>query len=548
MKRALCLVCCLALLLGVLPSRARANSVSDVMRVVNCSEWVSLREYPDTNAKRVAKVYLGELVNQCAWYNEQFVWVNYQGKTGYILLKYLQTTTLSNYDEIMYNQMVVNCEEWVSLREYADAKSKRLAKVPVGAILMACVKVGEDFVRCEYKKQTGYISTSYLKKANYNVSKQDSSVVSKAEKAGYKAYRYPMTVVNTQDWVSLREKASASSSRLAKVPLGATVSQCIQVSGSFVYCQYRGVWGYIKLEYLQNNDPQARPAVTAAPVINTTNTTNTVNATYSPNWLPPAVGATPTPVPIASSTGAPSWLPVASAATPTAAPFIIPGASTVGSFDNLPALPPYTTFLNAGKTVLNYHAANGYTVVVQRSDDARETEDIMATCYDVTGKPLWTAKETCPENGELYGTGAFIAGTQDAPLVVLFVSGQGFTAYGVDGWGSQRWAVKDEAAQRVSGALTAVADADGTIFAIGYYSSAPICISPAGKLLWAAENDNVSVYWPTDIVIGETAIDVYYDTPEEGGDDMCDVITYDKTTGARIMLQRRPRLDTQGEG
>lgn len=549
MKRVLCLLCCLAMVLCALPSAARAGGggVSDVMRVVNCSEWVSLREFPDTKSKRLATVYLGELVNQCSWYNDEFALCDYHGKTGYILLKYLQITAFSNYDEIMYNQMVVNCEEWASLRELPDTTSKRLAKVPVGAVVMACVKEGDAFVRCEYKKQVGYIAAAYLKKANYTVTKQDSKVVSKAQKAGYTAYRNPMTVVNTADWVSLREKASASSARLARVPLGAQVSHCIQVSGQFVYCKYKNVWGYIKTEYLRSNDPRPT-AATAAPVINTTNTTNTVNATYSPNWLPPAVGATPTPVPIASSTGAPSWLPVASAATPTAAPFIIPGASTVGSFDNLPALPPYTTFLNAGKTVLNYHAANGYTVVVQRSDDARETEDIMAMCYDVTGKPLWTAKETCPENGELYGTGAFIAGTQDAPLVVLFVSGQGFTAYGVDGWGTQRWAVKDEAAQRVSGGLTAVADADGTIFAIGYYSSAPICISPAGKLLWAAENDNASVYWPTDIVIGETAIDVYYDTPEEGSDDMCDVITYDKTTGARIMLQRRPRLDTQGEG
>ncbi|MBQ7519316.1 MAG: hypothetical protein IJU12_03285 [Clostridia bacterium] len=63
MKRLVCLLLCAALMLGAAP--ALAAGVSDVMRVVNCQEWVSLREAPETQSKRLAKVYLGELVTDC---------------------------------------------------------------------------------------------------------------------------------------------------------------------------------------------------------------------------------------------------------------------------------------------------------------------------------------------------------------------------------------------------------------------------------------------------------------------------------------------------
>ncbi len=515
MKRVLCLLCCLAMLLCALPSAARAGGggVSDVMRVVNCSEWVSLREFPDTKSKRLAMVYLGELVNQCSWYNDEFALCDYHGKTGYILLKYLQMTAFTNYDEIMYNQMVVNCEEWASLRELPDTTSRRLAKVPIGAVVVACVKEGDAFVRCEYKKQVGYIAAAYLKKANYTVTKQDSKVVSKAQKAGYTAYRNPMTVVNTADWVSLREKASASSSRLARVPLGAQVSHCIQVSGQFVYCQYKNVWGYIKTEYLRSNDPRPTAAPAALPV-------------PQPVTVP-TVPALPTAAP-----AAPLWMP-------SAAPQPESAAASIGSFDHLPELPSYVAFQTAGETVVNFHAGNGYTVVTQRSTDERDAEEIMAVCYDLTGRPLWTVRKLCEEKGELHGVDAFIAGTEETPLLVLFCAGQGFTAYGVDGWGIEKWAVEDEAAKRVSGGITTAVDADGTVYAIGFHDAAPICISPEGSLRWAAVNDRPDVYWPQSIRILEDRIQVYYETPVDS-ENMCDVLSFTKE-GARIMLQRMPR-------
>ena len=58
-------------------------------------------------------------------------------------------------------RIVVNCQEWVSLREAPDTASARLRKVPLGAYVDALEDVG-DFALCEYDGATGYILNEYL--------------------------------------------------------------------------------------------------------------------------------------------------------------------------------------------------------------------------------------------------------------------------------------------------------------------------------------------------------------------------------------------------
>ena len=48
MKKLLCATLCLLMALSVLP--AFADSVSEVMQVVNCNEYITLREEPDTKS------------------------------------------------------------------------------------------------------------------------------------------------------------------------------------------------------------------------------------------------------------------------------------------------------------------------------------------------------------------------------------------------------------------------------------------------------------------------------------------------------------------
>ena len=64
-------------------------------------------------------------------------------------------------------------------------------------------------------------------------------------------YAYNMVVVNCDEWVSLRAEPSKSSERLAKVPLGAVVADCLYPQDGFISCSYEGVRGYILEEYLE---------------------------------------------------------------------------------------------------------------------------------------------------------------------------------------------------------------------------------------------------------------------------------------------------------
>ena len=61
-----------------------------------------------------------------------------------------------------------------------------------------------------------------------------------------------MRVVNCKDYVSLRSKANKSSSRLAKVPLGALVlAYPDEEQNGFILCVYQDEYGYILKEYLE---------------------------------------------------------------------------------------------------------------------------------------------------------------------------------------------------------------------------------------------------------------------------------------------------------
>lgn len=68
-------------------------------RVVNCNEWISLREYPSTEAPRLAKIPLGAIVKIFKYnamdrahpspYNG-FYSTNYNGMRGWCLMDYLR--------------------------------------------------------------------------------------------------------------------------------------------------------------------------------------------------------------------------------------------------------------------------------------------------------------------------------------------------------------------------------------------------------------------------------------------------------------------------
>ena len=65
------------------------------------------------------------------------------------------------------NMRVVNCNEFVSLRQARSTSSARLAKVPLGALVLAFPEAGEKngFISCVYHDQEGFILSKYLQPA-----------------------------------------------------------------------------------------------------------------------------------------------------------------------------------------------------------------------------------------------------------------------------------------------------------------------------------------------------------------------------------------------
>lgn len=65
------------------------------------------------------------------------------------------------------------------------------------------------------------------------------------------SYAGSMRVVNCEEWVSLRKTASTGGTRLAEVPLGATLTECVYYDGNWMYGNYNGQKGFVLAKYLE---------------------------------------------------------------------------------------------------------------------------------------------------------------------------------------------------------------------------------------------------------------------------------------------------------
>ena len=60
--------------------------------------------------------------------------------------------------------IVVNCNEWVSLRYAPNVNSKRLTKIPLGTKVLATdMNPRNGFIAVQYKGLKGYVLADYLK-------------------------------------------------------------------------------------------------------------------------------------------------------------------------------------------------------------------------------------------------------------------------------------------------------------------------------------------------------------------------------------------------
>lgn len=162
MRKALGILICLALLLGVGALAEAGNGFIGEMTVVNCEEWVSMRAEPDTSAERLIQVPLGALVEECSWYSQEFIYGTYDGVSGYILAEYLEANATAPVESEepgngALGDIIIIAGTNTSLYQEADLNSAVLAEIPEGAGVTNCHQYNAEFVYCEYEGQIGYV-------------------------------------------------------------------------------------------------------------------------------------------------------------------------------------------------------------------------------------------------------------------------------------------------------------------------------------------------------------------------------------------------------
>ena len=135
------------------------------------------------------------------------------------------------------NARVVNCNSWVTLREYASTSAPSVARVPLGATVEAYY-FDSQFTECYYNGIHGYILSTYLSNGSNGTQSSSSS--------SYLGKKY---VVNCKEFVTLRKYADTKAPTVTKVAKGQQVD-AYYYNGAFCECYYNGLKGYILSQYL----------------------------------------------------------------------------------------------------------------------------------------------------------------------------------------------------------------------------------------------------------------------------------------------------------
>lgn len=153
MRKFTAMLIIVCMLLATLPAMASMDYLGD-MEVVNCNEWVSLRELPSTSSKRLMKVYLGAVVNNCQQFGDDWIYAEYDGKGGYILAKYLQPFA----EEILPLTMMVTIVPDDAPFYAAIDSTEPIDYIPANTIVRNCMIVDNNRVYVEWGSRCGYIS------------------------------------------------------------------------------------------------------------------------------------------------------------------------------------------------------------------------------------------------------------------------------------------------------------------------------------------------------------------------------------------------------
>ena len=153
MKRFVAFLLLLCIVLTMMPALADTEYIGN-MEVVNCNEWVSLREKPSTSAKRLVKVSLGAIVSSCYPISEDWIYAEYDGYAGYIQAQYLEPSD----GRITFNAMIITIAgEGAPFYATLDAQEP-IDTIPADTIVRNCHIMDNNRIYVEWGGRCGFIS------------------------------------------------------------------------------------------------------------------------------------------------------------------------------------------------------------------------------------------------------------------------------------------------------------------------------------------------------------------------------------------------------
>ena len=203
--------------------------------IVNCNEWVNVREGAGTNTKKLGTApkgktytYLGKSGN---WIQVQYT----STQKGYIYASYVKVSDSSSSGSTGTDTAatgygyVVNCNNSVNVRSGAGTSYSLIGTAPKSYVYQILGKNG-SWYKIQYKADTvGYIHESYFSKATSDTTKK-------------------ATVANCDEWVNVRSAATTSSAKLGEAKLGATYTY-LKTMNNYVMVIYNGRVGCIHKNY-----------------------------------------------------------------------------------------------------------------------------------------------------------------------------------------------------------------------------------------------------------------------------------------------------------
>ena len=128
--------------------------------VVGVNESISLRAKASTSSEAVLQIPLFAPVIYLEDASNGFVYVTYNGVSGYALTKYLDE--FEPQIAIGAYMKVVNCKESVTLRKTASTSGKEICQIPLGSVVYAIKEGANGFFMVEYNGMQGFVLKKYL--------------------------------------------------------------------------------------------------------------------------------------------------------------------------------------------------------------------------------------------------------------------------------------------------------------------------------------------------------------------------------------------------